>query len=46
MPPMIYETPQVRDYGQLVDVTAGQSDGQALDGGFPILTPKSSLTFS
>lgn len=43
---MDYETPSVRDYGTLQDLTAGQTDGNFLDADFPSGTPKSELTFS
>ena len=41
-----YETPRVQDYGDLVELTAGASDGDALDASFPVATPKRDLTFS
>ena len=41
-----YEAPRVVDYGDLVELTAGQSDGENLDAAFPALTPKRNLTFS
>jgi hypothetical protein len=43
---MVYEAPQVRDYGTLVQLTAGQADGEATDADFPAHTPKKDLTFS
>jgi hypothetical protein len=41
-----YEAPRVQDYGDLVELTAGNSDGESTDAVFPIATPKRSLTFS
>jgi hypothetical protein len=41
-----YEAPQVVDYGDLVELTAGSSDGDSLDVAFPAGTPKRNLTFS
>jgi hypothetical protein len=41
-----YETPKITDFGDLVELTAGQSDGEATDKLFPALTPKRDLTFS
>ena len=41
-----YEAPQVIDYGTLVQLTAGQQDGEATDRDFPSNTPKRDLTFS
>jgi hypothetical protein len=43
---MGYETPQVKDYGTLVELTAGQQTGNFTDADFPAHTPKSDLTFS
>jgi hypothetical protein len=43
---MSYEAPKVVDYGTLVQLTAGQSDGDFTDRAFPINTPKRDLTFS
>jgi hypothetical protein len=43
---MTYEAPKISDYGTLVELTAGQSDGNFTDQLFPILTPKKDLTFS
>ena len=43
---MTYETPTVVDYGTLVQMTAGQSDGDYTDRDFPVNTPKRDLTFS
>ena len=43
---MSYETPKVVDYGALVDLTAGQSNGDFTDRAFPTNTPKKDLTFS
>jgi hypothetical protein len=41
-----YEAPKVVDYGDLLDLTGGQSDGEYLDADFPIGTAKSQLGFS
>jgi hypothetical protein len=41
-----YEKPRVVDYGDLVELTAGQSSGSALDASFPVGTPFDDLTFS
>jgi hypothetical protein len=41
-----YEAPEIRDYGRLTDITAGQQDGQVTDRDFPAHTPKQDLTFS
>lgn len=41
-----YEAPQVVDFGDLVALTAGESDGCDLDSSFPAGTPKRNLTFS
>jgi hypothetical protein len=43
---MAYEAPQVVDYGTLVQLTAGQQDGDFTDRAFPVNTPKRDLTFS
>lgn len=43
---MNYETPQVVDHGTLVQMTAGQDDGDYTDRSFPVNTPKRDLTFS
>jgi hypothetical protein len=43
---MGYETPQVKDYGTLVELTAGQTNGNFTDADFPAHTPKADLTFS
>ena len=43
---MEYAVPKIVDYGDLADLTAGQSDGEFTDALFPILTPKKDLTFS
>lgn len=43
---MKYETPQIVDYGDLVELTAGSADGDFTDRTFPAHTPKSDLTFS
>jgi hypothetical protein len=41
-----YETPAVVDYGDLVELTAGSTDGDFTDAAFPVSTPKRDLTFS
>jgi hypothetical protein len=41
-----YEAPQVVDYGDLVELTAGSADGCYLDADFPANTKKSALGFS
>jgi hypothetical protein len=41
-----YEAPRVVDFGDLVEMTAGSSDGDLTDSAFPINTPKRDLTFS
>jgi hypothetical protein len=43
---MTYEAPQVKDYGTLVQLTAGQTSGNFTDKDFPVHTPKQDLTFS
>jgi hypothetical protein len=43
---MAYETPKVVDYGTLVQLTAGQADGDFTDRDFPSNTPRGDLTFS
>lgn len=43
---MQYTAPKVVDYGTLVELTAGQTDGNFTDRAFPVLTPKKDLTFS
>ena len=41
-----YEGPEVVDYGDLVELTAGQSGGEFTDQAFPVNTPFRNLTFS
>lgn len=41
-----YEAPDVVDYGDLVELTAGQASGDFTDQAFPVGTPFRSLTFS
>jgi hypothetical protein len=41
-----YESPRVVDYGDLTELTAGDSDGENTDAAFPVNTPKRLLTFS
>jgi hypothetical protein len=43
---ILYESPQITDYGTLVELTAAQSDGEFTDRDFPVHTPKKDLTFS
>ena len=43
---MLYEAPEVVDYGTLAELTAGQTDGEFTDRDFPANTPKRDLTFS
>jgi hypothetical protein len=43
---MAYEAPKVVDYGTLVELTAGQQEGDFTDRDFPVNTPKRDLTFS
>jgi hypothetical protein len=41
-----YETPKVVDLGDLVQVTAGQINGNFTDKAFPVNTPFKDITFS
>ncbi|HEV7460883.1 MAG TPA: lasso RiPP family leader peptide-containing protein [Solirubrobacteraceae bacterium] len=41
-----YETPKVVDLGDLVQVTAGQINGNFTDASFPVHTPFNDITFS
>jgi hypothetical protein len=41
-----YERPEVVDYGDLLDLTAGLKTGPATDATFPAHTPFANLTFS
>jgi hypothetical protein len=41
-----YEQPEIADYGDLRELTAGTSTGNALDATFPVGTPFRNLTFS
>ena len=41
-----FEVPKVVDYGDLAQITAGQSSGSRLDATFPNGTPIPNLTFS
>lgn len=43
---MTYEAPLVVDYGTLLEITAGQADGNFTDRAFPVNTPKRDITFS
>jgi hypothetical protein len=41
-----YQAPEIVDYGDLTELTAGLSTGANLDASFPDGTPFSQLTFS
>jgi hypothetical protein len=41
-----YESPEVVDYGDLVELTAAGTNGEFLDSDFPAGTGRSELTFS
>lgn len=41
-----FEAPAIVDYGDLTELTAGQSTGNFLDQTFPVNTPLGRLTFS
>jgi hypothetical protein len=41
-----YEKPAIADYGDLVELTALQQDGNFTDAAFPDHTPRGDLTFS
>ncbi len=41
-----YESPEVVDYGDLVELTAAGTDGDCLDADFPAGTNRGKLTFS
>lgn len=41
-----YETPQIVDYGDLVELTAAASNGGWTDAAFPAQTPFGDLTFT
>jgi hypothetical protein len=41
-----YETPKIEDHGDLTELTAGKSNGAALDKSYPVGTLKEDLTFS
>lgn len=41
-----YDKPAIADYGDLVELTALQSDGNLTDATFPADTPKGDITFS
>jgi len=43
---MQYVEPEIVDYGDLTELTAGSSDGALLDASFPVSTLKRDLTFS
>jgi len=41
-----YQTPEVIDYGDLAELTAGTQNGDFTDANFPAKTPRGILTFS
>lgn len=41
-----YESPEVVDYGDLIELTAAGTDGDCLDSDFPAGTSRGKLTFS
>ncbi len=41
-----YDQPQIVDYGDLVELTAGASTGKFLDASFPVGTAAADLTFT
>jgi hypothetical protein len=41
-----YEPPRVVDYGDLVELTAGEAIGEFLDATYPAGTPRGKLGFS
>jgi len=41
-----YESPEVVDYGDLVELTAAGTDGDCLDADFPAGASRGKLTFS
>ncbi len=41
-----YETPMIKDHGDLAELTAGNHEGEFTDAAFPQHTPKNLLTFS
>jgi hypothetical protein len=41
-----YEPPRVVDYGDLVELTAGDANGENLDATYPLGTPRGKLGFS
>jgi hypothetical protein len=45
-PDMDYTKPEIVDYGDLAQLTAGTSGGSYLDAAFPRGTPRGDLTFS
>jgi hypothetical protein len=46
MPDMDYIKPEIVDYGDMGDLTAGTNGGNYLDAAFPSGTPRGDLTFS
>ena len=44
--PIEYESPEVVDFGDLIELTAAGSNGDCLDADFPASTKKGALTFS
>jgi hypothetical protein len=43
---MEYTKPEIFDYGNLAELTAGSHGGDALDAAFPVNTHRKDLTFS
>lgn len=43
---MDYVKPEIVDYGDMVELTAGTNGGNYLDAAFPSGTPRGDLTFS
>jgi hypothetical protein len=43
---MDYTGPEITDYGDLTELTAGTSRGNYLDAAFPAGTPRGDLSFS
>jgi hypothetical protein len=41
-----YDKPEIVDYGDLVELTAGASTGKFLDATFPVGTAAADLTFT
>jgi hypothetical protein len=45
-PDMDYVKPEIVDYGDMAELTAGTNGGNYLDAAFPSGTPRGDLTFS